>query len=999
MRWYTPYRLNPTQAQRAIEMFRAFPDQEKVEEALKEIITQFGRWDRVVYICRLYRAILADKYSSEIGEKLTKRYSIYQVDNTPYDADELEVFIEDLKHFIGNAEVQNYAKILSFTFEEQDPKEILQAFQKLETDYQEQRKDKYIPLDAGKLLISFPDGFEWVFLNKNYCEKEGQAMGHCGNSGGRSDPDQKILSLREPTLKGMKPRLTFIFHQILETPEGPIGYLGEMKGPRNAKPKKELHPYIIELLKLPSIEFIFGGGYAVRSNFMLSDLDNKDKKELKALKPQLFELTLSSHLKDAPVQMLLSLYKKTKSPAKKQVFAEVIATSPKAVISFVRNIAPKRWPLAEKYLVKHPQEALQYMEELKRLNRWNKRKTKKAYDRWPEFEAAWADIESSPKLGTALIDYSEHIEARLPQEVESRLWKTGTTNVHSLYKYWETWVYPQPVIELSILLINHLQLDYLVRYLAKIKQPVTLAIEKAIAISIIEALQRAQSEDDYWPVQNGLSGFTVYNTTVDAQVKLYILTIEDREKLSKSTYEWARITGKRWPEAEKHLFGESLENYLTLFKSNFTEAEAVALLQDPDSALQYAMSRRVRIPKFESTYAKDSKRYLFDIFSATWPSAEAYLEDESVANYIEHYGYDRWPEKEEHLLKTMIVHNLVQYHYQFFTARWPQLEKVLLEKFKAEPTNDVVEYWRSVIAWTGPLRWPEFENLLLSEFKTVGDEAGNNKVAYATNYLGMIQQPWPEAFKKALYAINGTSFVITYLKSHPAPVAMAKVEAALAKRAESALSYATFIGKRFLLGESTIIKNLSIFQRYVDHIIEKEEPDLEKYIAESSAETVFTYIQKIRKRFLAGEKLMFSKICGDSYRYHRHNQLSPEFQVNYIKHFLKERSVAIEEALLGRMQKALSNESIVSAERDSVDSLAKIAINYVKYAIQGPWPEAEPLILKSKFRYKYLHEFTKPADEHYQQLEQEVDFDKLIEKTRDLRSKGLIRRWRQKRVR
>lgn len=164
MYWRNYYRLNPTQANRAMEMFRAFPNQKKIEEALKEIIDQFGRWDRVVYVCRLYRAILVEKYVSELGEKLARRYKIYQADDTPYDADELGIFIEDLKHFIGNAEVQNYTKILSFTFGEQDPKEILHKFQEIETAYQEQRKDEYIPVDAEPLILK--SKFRYKYLHE-----------------------------------------------------------------------------------------------------------------------------------------------------------------------------------------------------------------------------------------------------------------------------------------------------------------------------------------------------------------------------------------------------------------------------------------------------------------------------------------------------------------------------------------------------------------------------------------------------------------------------------------------------------------------------------------------------------------------------------------------------------------------------------------------------------------------------------------------------------------
>jgi hypothetical protein len=116
-------------------------------------------------------------------------------------------------------------------------------------------------------------GWRWVSLGRGYCSAEAKAMGHCGNSGAREGDD--ILSLRDPEGKA---HLTFIVND---------GMLGEMKGRANSKPAKRYHPAILELLKHPGIQTIRGGGYAPERNFSLEDLDEAQRKQIEAAKPDI----------------------------------------------------------------------------------------------------------------------------------------------------------------------------------------------------------------------------------------------------------------------------------------------------------------------------------------------------------------------------------------------------------------------------------------------------------------------------------------------------------------------------------------------------------------------------------------------------------------------------------------------------------------------------------------------------------------------------------------
>ena len=133
---------------------------------------------------------------------------------------------------------------------------------------------------VGRIALPLNDvpgfaGWNWVALDKKYCEKEGKVMGHCGNSAGK--PTDNIFSLRDP--KNI-PHLTFIIN---------YGVLGESKGRGNSKPAKKYHPAIIKLLLSDQIEAIAGGGYMPENNFQLSDLAPEEQELIKSKKPYILK--------------------------------------------------------------------------------------------------------------------------------------------------------------------------------------------------------------------------------------------------------------------------------------------------------------------------------------------------------------------------------------------------------------------------------------------------------------------------------------------------------------------------------------------------------------------------------------------------------------------------------------------------------------------------------------------------------------------------------------
>jgi hypothetical protein len=148
---------------------------------------------------------------------------------------------------------------------------------KQEIDVDQYDDPNYAGRSPWKKVIDYGQQ-AWVLIDKDYCDLEGKAMGHCGNNQGRSDRDGRILSFRTIINdKRQKPHLTFIISAD--------GKLGEMKGRANEKPAEKYHKVIVDLLLSDMVTRITGGGHDPANNFSVNDLSDEMQETLFSKKP------------------------------------------------------------------------------------------------------------------------------------------------------------------------------------------------------------------------------------------------------------------------------------------------------------------------------------------------------------------------------------------------------------------------------------------------------------------------------------------------------------------------------------------------------------------------------------------------------------------------------------------------------------------------------------------------------------------------------------------
>ena len=306
------YRRNPVSFKRIMKMYEPLIEmrgggsyEETYQLRVKDFIDTFEREDRVIYIVQLHRLrealnilakiALSPREQRKLNQLINKIRFAFGVDPSSFN-DVYPMYMDSLKHFIVTAKQNDYYDVLDYTWHPKNPGELIEQLELLEKTAIEKSMGKILPLREGRILINFSDGYYWTMLPTGQCELEGQAMAHCGNVGNKFE---RILSLRNIDADGNpKAHLTFIWHQIRypgemsvpwpAAPNATRGYLGEMKGYANTKPAKKYHKHIIELLKLPMIQLVVGGGYASQSNFSLEDLTHRQQKELYQEKPELF---------------------------------------------------------------------------------------------------------------------------------------------------------------------------------------------------------------------------------------------------------------------------------------------------------------------------------------------------------------------------------------------------------------------------------------------------------------------------------------------------------------------------------------------------------------------------------------------------------------------------------------------------------------------------------------------------------------------------------------
>jgi hypothetical protein len=277
-------------------------DNAEAQKVLNFVRKELQRNDRIVWWLKWYRVAAVatitrqvSKYTPEQIAKLEKMVS----KNLP--AGDVDGAIRQFegRFRIGAAQMTHYLSMMS-QVPAMDalvwdvsvtPYDMDHALMDLEIEWQESA-DQEIDVDqyddpnyAGrspwKKVIDYGKQ-AWVLIDKDYCELEGDAMGHCGNQQSRSG-DERILSFRTIINDTrQKPHLTFII--------SPDGVLGEMKGRANEKPAKKYHKVIVDLLASDMVSDIKGGGHDPANNFSINDLDDEVRAALIAKKPSLASL-------------------------------------------------------------------------------------------------------------------------------------------------------------------------------------------------------------------------------------------------------------------------------------------------------------------------------------------------------------------------------------------------------------------------------------------------------------------------------------------------------------------------------------------------------------------------------------------------------------------------------------------------------------------------------------------------------------------------------------
>jgi len=133
------------------------------------------------------------------------------------------------------------------------------------------------PVETGKVILEYSDGFYWVDLETDYCEIEAKQGAHCGASDYK-DGQGNVFSLRTPQ---HKVALTLDLHLTDRN-------IRQIRGGANTKPKTKYHRYIVDFLtnKKTDVRHLrLETDHRPEDNFSLNDLSNKDLNKVLKVKP------------------------------------------------------------------------------------------------------------------------------------------------------------------------------------------------------------------------------------------------------------------------------------------------------------------------------------------------------------------------------------------------------------------------------------------------------------------------------------------------------------------------------------------------------------------------------------------------------------------------------------------------------------------------------------------------------------------------------------------
>ena len=122
--------------------------------------------------------------------------------------------------------------------------------------------------EDGDVVLTFPNGFYWINLNKSYCGEEAKAMGHCGRGAG------DLYSLRND-------KYPYVTADVSD------GIIYQMRGRANTKPKSDFHSYIVSLImdKNLDIKYFEYNNYKRENNFFIHDLSGEEIDKIVKEKP------------------------------------------------------------------------------------------------------------------------------------------------------------------------------------------------------------------------------------------------------------------------------------------------------------------------------------------------------------------------------------------------------------------------------------------------------------------------------------------------------------------------------------------------------------------------------------------------------------------------------------------------------------------------------------------------------------------------------------------
>lgn len=217
--------LDPSQKQKEMEM---------TENYVRFISDRIKRDDVFQYLIRIYAIRKELRQKLNVDNKLKK---IGYTDVTDFNTDSYTSLSDTTIGIIEHLLSLPYAPIQNYRFSNGRLGDIIHTLRDYEKEWKASASQWIDITDdlnskVTRTVLKFDDGFEWQIIDKNYCEREGSAMGHCGNRGNPKNGDV-IYSLRKIQNKKnrtfARPSLTFIYNYIQKA-------FGEMKGRENNKP-------------------------------------------------------------------------------------------------------------------------------------------------------------------------------------------------------------------------------------------------------------------------------------------------------------------------------------------------------------------------------------------------------------------------------------------------------------------------------------------------------------------------------------------------------------------------------------------------------------------------------------------------------------------------------------------------------------------------------------------------------------------------------------------